>query len=689
MADPKPEQLAERAFNQMKDCDIAKAPRLQRITEMEQAYATAKFQPNINGRSNIPLPYFAYYIDELKARLDEPPIAKFHAKKDSQILVARKVQSAAEIDRSPARGDWNRNDRMEKTMAIFSGIGARDYYADEMSMSDDGKVVYGSHWDPIAFADFYFEVTGSTDMEQNEFVGKGNIFRSREYLEEMADLGTYDKEQVKKLLLRGQGAPYKDMRKAYLDRWAKYNGNYNPQINNFIGGEFYPLAQWEMQWGLKRYFLIFDMVTGEWVRCQPLKEVFKSGLYSITMWQTHEDPHNIMSKSPADDFWPIAEFLRSQANYLIDAATKHLWGQRIIDPNFVPDPSQLYWSRPDQIIEGVAYQGKPLGNGVFEFTTEDKTTTTLPVLSYFEGLLAKVAGVSPDDAKGNEGERVGVMFGNLQKVSARLGVYNKSYNESFYRTMVRYVWGLKQYLDQPMMVKLIGENGVEWDELKGAELEGPEDFDIECIGSNIELEMSEARKTRQAKIITEIMGNPTLMKELNPRVTVEEMLRAGEFKEESIRRMQDVQNYGSEEVISHASIAIEQILRGKSPKKYMAADVSFLKYGYDYIISNDLDHKDFMAIQAYFRSHNPIVVRNMTIKAVSTLTAQGMDLGKIQPPQPQAAPQIAGPGGTPPTIAPMPGGPGMAPGVPATAPAAPAMAPGPAAVAPQPNPMLQ
>lgn len=692
MQDPTQDEIAARAWDQMRNCDMVKSQRLQVITEMQQAYYTQKFQPNINGRSNLPLPYFAYYIDELKARLDEPPIAKFHAKKDSQLLVARKVQSAAEIDRSPARGDWNRQDRMEKTMAIFSGIGVHDYFADEMSMSDDGKVQYASHYETIDFADFYFEPTGGSDLEQHAFVGKGNIFRSKEYLEEMGDLGVYDKKQVEKLFTRGRGEEYKNTRKAYLDRWAKFSGmgtSYN--VNNYIGGEWFPLAQFQVQWGLKRWFIVFDMVTGEWVRCQPLKEVYKSGLYSMTMWQTHEDPNTVMSKSPAEDMWPIAEFLRGQANYLVDANTKHLWGQRIVDLNFVPNPADLYWSKPDQIIEGVAFNGKPLGNGVYEFTSEDKTTATLPLMQYMEGLLAKVSGVTPEDKAGNEAERVGVLFGNLQKVSARLGVLNKSYNECFYRTMVRYIWGLKQYLSQSMMVKLIGEHGVEWDELKGAELQGPDDFDIEIVGSNIELEMSEARKKRQMDAYAMITKDPNLSKQLNPRVTVEDILRNAEIKENNITRVTDVQNYGSERIISHASMAIEQLLRHKKPKKYMGADISFLQYGYDFITSEDLDHGDFMAIQTYFRSHLQIVVRNMTIKAVGQLTAKGISLNQIKAPVPQVAPKLqAGrtPMGNPPVInggAPLGGGaPGMPPAAPPTPPmpaAAPPALPQPAPVA--------
>ncbi len=663
----------------MRACDNAKKARLDRVIEMEQAYYSNRYQPNIKGRSNIPLPFFAKYIDELKARLDEAPLARFHWKKKSQILVAKKVSSAFEIDRAPERMDLNRNDRMEKTLAIFQGIGAHDSYAEEIDQ--DGQLTYMPHYEALDLADLYFEPTGGSNPEDHNLVGKGNAFRSRDYIDAMVNAGAYDRGQCEMLFRTGAGSSYKETRKVYADHWTKTQGlQMNLDINSYIGGEWYPLAYLQFQYGMKRYYAVVEMVSGIVIRLDYLKDVFGSNLYTIGWWQTHEDPHNLLCKSPADDMWPLCELLRSQGNYMIDAFTKYLWGQRAVDPNFFPDPSQLYWNQPDQIIEAVAYQGKPVQTGVYEFKSgAESITAGVPFMKYWEDFLASVAGVTPNTPS-NEEERVGVLFGQLQKASARLGVYNKSYNESFNRFLVRYVWGLKTFLDEPMMVKLIGEEGVEWEELTSSEFGGPQDFDIECIGSNIELEMSEARKKRQQDALTTISKDPNLSKELNTRVTVEEFLRGAEFKDDSIKRITDVQNYGAERIISHASMAIEQLLRGKkTPKPYQGADDAFLQYGYDYLVSNDLDHDKFMAIQEYFRGHIPIVVRNMAIRAAGELVAKGTPMDAIKAPGTPNLPNGAPAGALP---APAPAGNPMVPGLPAQAPATPPMAAGagPAAV---------
>ena len=613
------------AQKQLETCEKFKQARLSKIQEMEEAYY-GKVRPILKGRSNIPIPILAEYVDEIKSRLDENPTLKFSHKRNSQILVAKKVQAAIELDSSPARGDYARKDRMQRTLAIFSGLGIYDYYAE--SYPD-----YKACLDIVDLADFFFEPTGGSDLEDHSFVGKANIFRTIEYLEDMAAEGTYDKKQVERLKTKTGTDDYKKIQTTFLNRYDRYKAlGVDMNNNQFIGQNFVSLAQWEMEIGSERYFLVFDQLTGEPLRFEPLKDVFKSNLYSFTLWQTHEDPHNVLSKSPCDDIYPIAETYRLKLNQLIDNSTKRIWGQRAFDPNFFPDPSQLEWNRPDQLIIAKSYQGKPISQGVYEFKTEDATVGTIDLLRHLDGLLSRISGVSPQDST-QDNQKVGVLFGNLQKVAARLGGYNKSYNECWQKLGLRMVWGLKEHMTEPMMVKTIGERGVEWEELRSNELDHKPDFDISVVGSNVELEMSEAVKKKQSDALMLLAKDPEFKKEMNPKALVEEMLRIGQFEEDRIRRIMDTKNYGNEKIIAHAAMAVEAVLKGKEPKMYQGADIAFMNYILDFVRDNNVEMDKFMKLISYGQAHSEIVIRNMTQEASKMLSAAGVPPTAIQPPQ--------------------------------------------------------
>lgn len=673
------DKAAKMAMQQLDACQNFKQERLAQILEMQEAIY-GKFRPMQRGRSGIPMPFFSKYVNELKARIDDSPVLKFKHTKDSQILLARKVQGKCDIDRSPSEGDWNRVDRQAKFMAITSGVIVYDYFA-------ESTPEYHSNLEAVDVFDFFFEPTGGNDLEKHAFIGKGNIFRSESELRMLADEGIYIKENVETLISNSSGDKYKTIQKQYLNRYERFKAmglDMSAGETSYIGESFYALAQWQMQIGGERYYLVFDMISGIALRFEKLKDVFESNLYSMVLAQTHEDPHTVLCKSPGDDMWPIAEWLRVQSNYFIDHVTKEIWGMKGYDPNFFPDPSQLEWYRPDQLVIMQGYQGKPLEEGFVEFTTPDKTSVNINVMQYFEGMLASLAGVSPQEGSMDD-QKVGVLFGNLQKVSALLGVYNKSYSEAWHKIATRYVWGLKEHMDETTAVKIMGERGAEWEEFAQNELKEKSDFEIEVVGANVELEMSEAKKKKQADYVTSVLANPTAIQEFNVRVLLEEGARSVGYDEGVIRRMMDKDSYGSERIVSHASMAIEQILRKKNIKAwvvnmiqtaggdakkvsqlptkthadnldkiglklYQGADINFLKYLNDYVTETDLDPEQSIAIQMYGQAHLPIVARNMAIKASTQLAQQGMPPNG-QPPTPNAKPvnaQLSPGAGAPP-----------------------------------------
>ena len=626
---PKAKKATKIALQQLESCDKFKRTRLSRINEMEEAYYGKK-RPNLLGRSNIPVPEFAKYIDELRSHLDESPILQMKHKRDSQILVAKKLQSLIELKGSPEEGDWARKDRMQRILAIFSGVGIYDFYTEV----DNGLKYVLDIVDP---ADAYFEPTGGSDFEDHAYVGKGNIFRSVDYLEKRAEQGVYDKQQVEIIKKKMGGDDYKRINKSYLSRFEKYKALGLNMDDTFIGQKYACLAQWQMEFEGDRYYLLFEMATGEPLRFDTIENVFGINKYSMLMWQTHEDPHNVLSKSPADDLYPLAEAFALKYNQFIDNHTKRIWGQKIIDPRFFPDPGQLEWRRPDQIIIGKSVDGLPVSSGLHIIDTPDATGMTVEFLNFTDKLLAQIAGVDPGSLTNDE-ERVGVLYGKLQKEASRLGVYNKSYNECWMKIAQRAIAGAKKYLGEPELVKIIGNNGVEWDELKKEELDHEADFDIAVVGSNVEIEMGEAKKKRQEDTIKSITANPDLMKEVSAKFMVEEMFRISGFNEDQIRRAMDVKNYGNEAVISHAAMSIEMILKGKEPKIYQGANIAFMEYIQNFARENNVPLDKFQAMMNYALQHTDIVARNM----VDDITKLSMQTGQPVPSITATAQPVAG-----------------------------------------------
>lgn len=630
--------------------------RLNDIQEKEENYF-GKVRPRTSGRSNFPVPVLSRYVDEMKSRLDESPTHKIDSSvSPSRKLIGKKASAIITDLKKPSKGNWNKADRNSKHLAMFAGYNAVDFYSEDV----DGQ--FRLCFDPIDHNEFIFEMGGGNDLEKHSGVGKFPIWRTKSELESRAAAGTYNTEQVKKMTDRYSAADFKKRDEFFKSKLNRYKSlGIDIDNNDYMGQKVYPLAQMQVTIdfgeGAERYLITFDYGSGIWVRFEPLKDVFPSGMYSIDLWQTHEDQSNVMCKAPVDDIWPFAEGIRVKVNQLFDNHTQRIYGQRGYDPNYVPDPSQLPWRQSSQLTKLRAYGGKPISNGIYEFKTDDMTGSTLDFVKWMDEFLVSVVGINPNDVS-DEVQKVGVMFGQLQKSSARMGAYNKSYREMWERLLFRALWEMKEHLTEKQTIQLIGTRGVEWHEFVGSELKDPGDFDILIEGANVELEMSEARKKHQEAAFTQVLADPDMKKELNPRKAVEMILKIGETPDEQIKSLMDTSNYGNEEMLARADLACEQIIKKKyaigdlptgekgtpiwsdklEPKLYPGADISFMQYIMDFAIKlGEDEHDDRTALMAYGRAHKQVVVKNMALKGLGELAKKGIQPSQVNMPLPPGA----------------------------------------------------
>lgn len=623
--------------------------RFNMIREWEENYL-GKIRPRTSGRSNFPVPVLGRYIDEIHSRLDETPSLKFDSRVSvSRKLIARKATAIIADLKKPQNGNWDKYDRQSKRNAEFAGYNAMDFFSETV----DGH--FQLRAEPLHHTEFVFEVGGGNNLEKHAGVGRFPLWRTRSQLQSRVASGLYAKDQVEKLVNKYNDSDFKRNLTFFQTRIEHLKAlGIDVDNNSYAGQPVYPLAQIQMTMdfgdGEERYLLTFDYMSGVWVRFKKLSEVYPSGMYSIDLWQTADD-EEVTCKSPCDDIFPFAEGIRVKVNQLFDNHTKKIYGQTVYDPNFFPDPTQLIWRNADQLTKGIAYGGKPIASGFSQIKTDDMTSSTLEFVKYMDEFLTSVVGINPNDVT-KEVQKVGILFGQLQKTAARLGSKNKSYNEMWQRNGRRALYELKAYLKEPQAIQIIGTRGVEWESFVGSELEDPADFDILIEGSNIELEMDEARKKSQGEVMDIIIKDPDLKKELNPRATVEFLLKGkGQFKDDEASRLMDKENYGSEEMMARADLACEQIIKGKTPELYYGADVAFLEYIQRFADKLDeSEHDKKIALIKYGQAHRKFVMRNMAQKGMEQLAKNGIPPSQIKTPLPQGmgpqAPQ-GPPGGAP------------------------------------------
>ncbi len=618
--------------------------RLDKIKEMELSY-NGEVRPTLKGRSNFPFPVLAKYVDELMGRLDDLPAFRIGPfGRNAMLLVAQKIQAAIDILKKPTMGDWARQDRMGRMFSIFAGYCAFDFYTEV-----DERKGFMARARPIDHNDFVFDPFGGNDLENHRYLGEFPILKNENDISDRVALGLYDEKAAKRLLANVDKGSVEKNQTALMGRYARYKAlGIDIENANSADDKIFALAQMQCTFRGTRYMATFDYATKICLRFEKLDEVFKAskGMYSYDLYQTHENPNSVMCKAPVDDIYAVAEGMRVKVNQIFDASTKQLWGMKMYDPNFFPDPSQLEWRRPDQLVVARAYNGKPISQGIHTVDTQFDYAGNVGFVKFLDGFLASVVGISPNEVS-EETKRVGVLFGQLQKTAARLGVQNKSYAEMWMRGLLRFIFGMKDNMDEPMAVKLIGSRGVEWDELTKKELSDPESFEIIVEGSTVEQEMNEAMRQSKQKALEAIKSDPDLKKEINPKWMIEEILKTGNYTPEDVRRATDVKNYGSEESISRADLAIEEILKGKKPRLYLGADLAFMTYIFNYATRLSTDDKytadERVAIMEYGRAHKDIVVKNMAGTIVDQLAQQGIapDAMKLPPGTPPPGPPVA------------------------------------------------
>lgn len=608
-------RLVRIAQEQIKTSMEHKRVRMDEVAKSEDLYF-GKTKKALKGRWNVPLPIMSGYVDELLSKTDDPPKIKYGWQDAADMKRASKVQAKWEQDSTAVTGRWAYKDRLWKKIASFYGVGIGKYFA-----YNDDKGKYCSHFEIVDPLDFECEPMGGQMLPAHTFKGQRNIFRSRTQLINGAKEGSalkYDKKQVLRLFATVGSDEYKKFERIYREKTERMRAlGFDPDRQSYLGVPTYNLTEWYMidpETG-ENWYLFFEPIAGIAVRSCPLKEKFESDADPFVAWHTHPDPFNFWSKAPADDMRPIAEGMNVIFNQALDNREKKNYGQRAYDPAVFPDPSQLEW-RPDglvEVAEGIS-NTQAIGNGIYKFSVEDMPEGgTINLLQFMDSVAGLKTGVNATSIGEQEDKRVGIYYGNLQQVADRLGLYNKSYSEAWGQLGLLYYFGLREHIQtNEMMVRMIGSRGYSWEKLIKDDTDPVQEFNIEIVGGQAQAQLDEILKKTKKESLDSLLMNPTLVSKMNPDVVIEEVLRNGGWEDATVKRLTNLEGYGSEELVSEAHQAIEDILEGKEPKLNRGATALFMQtivdFAYD---TEDLPLAKFRALLEYAQAHRDLAIENM------------------------------------------------------------------------------
>ncbi len=600
------DEIALIAKKQIETSRNFKQPRMVEILDTEDVY-NFKLRPALQGRLNVPFDgvVLAGFVDTLVAQVNRPPVIQFEDEKGSNLKGARKITAAWERDSKKIR--LKMKDRSMKKMAALGGRAIAKYYSEK-----DPK--YCPYLSIVDYLDFHCEPNGGGHLDDHYFKWQENIFRSKEDLVYSGETKWYDREQVSKLIASYDSPDFKKNVDTFNNKNSRYMSlGLDMEANNYIGGTLYNLVEGDTYYKGKKYHAILDRNTFIWLRCVPLKEDFGSDLTPfISFASPQEDSFNFWNRGPADQIKPIAEAVRLNLNEVLNNNRKRNWDMKAVDVNMFPDIRKLDW-RQDGVIGANVPMNSSIQQGIYRFETPE-LSGALNLNSYLNNMAGEKLGItSATQGDANE-SKVGIYQGNQLQISKRMKLISDSYEEMYEDLGKRYDWGLWDNADEEDMVRIISNDGVGWDKIT------KEDKDPEYVVIVNTSEMDKVTNDQIMRVQLESListeNNPTLFGLVNPKAHLEEKYRLIGFNDDKIKKLLNKAVDTTDELISEARKAIEQILEGKKVKNNQSATTGYLQYINDWLLNNsdDVSEEKKKAIEAYFEAHVPIAQRNAEAK---------------------------------------------------------------------------
>lgn len=642
------DQIAKTAKVQLRTSRQYKMNRMTEIGESEDLYFGV-VKKQIRNPFNESFPFMSGFVDGLMAKLDDVPEVEFTPQDEADYNSARKYQALfnQQVNSTLPNAKWALKDRWTRKMALFSGVGIYCLYGE----SNEGN--FKLHFDAIDYYDFHCEPGGGGDLEQHLFCGVEGLFLTREELLDGVAEQYYDEDQVMKLLTFGTQADYKENQDVDAKRLNRHRAlGLDPQSNNYVGQDIYKFCQWYLKYKGIRWYCLYEINTGTWIRVKPLRELFPiveeigESLYPYVVWHTQEEARVFWSKAPCDDARPIGITMNRLLNQELYNREKKNTGQRAYDPEMFADVEALADWRPDGLVPFDSKGGtRQAESGIYNFQVGD-LGATLDLVQYLDGFSSqKMGNTTQQQASKPADQKVGIFYGEMRQIEERVSLYNKSFKEAWAQLGYRFIQAVDDHITKPMAIQMMGSDGLEWGEFTPEDKKRNRDFSIKIKGGNDELQESLAKGMRKKESLT-------LVQTPNPRWKDTEILKNGGYTDEEIKDAYSTISPASKELMAEASKAIDLISQGRPVKINESANLAFAQKLMDEAM--EIDDKQIQdKIYEYIVKHGKIIARNEARTVAGMIQEKNINTFNNTPTAPQM-PMNTAPAPQNPVIAPNP-----------------------------------
>ena len=597
------------------------------------------------ARANVDLGQMSAFVHTILAKIDSPLAFKFTKRKMSQLKRVKQLNALRGADAD--KNDWEIKDIVGKKQALIYGRSIYAYFADSM----DG---YESHLEPVDVYDFLIDPSGGgIDIEKAQHIGDYGVVKSRAQLKEGMKAGVYLKTETQQLL-DGQG----NANEVNQEQMNKENRTRDQNIwtikKEMESADKFKFWRWGTTFEGERYFLLLSEKGGTAIEVTPLEEKFESGLWWYWSWAAFPDLTEFWTPSFCDYVREIFMAQATSINQMIDNSEQINKPQRVVNVGAIEDLAQLKYRR-----DGLIFVKKDFDvNRAYQTVQVPSIQTPLQVFDKLDAIQEKASGVtagSMGDATNNSNTKLGIYKGNQENSADRFGFLNRSYSFGYKRFAKLYEWGVREHLIKKIAVDILGPEGVNIEMISRRDIfRRDEGFNIMVEASNAEVQLSNEEKAAKMAFLqaqNAIPIQPGQKPVQNSKKAYEIMAGIAGFDQDTIRELQDTDDFGDASIMSEAERDIERILDGEKFAPNQAANTAYKQRFVDYMQDNEenISEEQFKALANYVLTLDGVINRNMTRAANDMLFRQQM-LALNEPPVPAAPTQ-------PPTT------PGMGPAV--------------------------
>lgn len=629
----------------------------------EQMYYGVKVA-SPDSRANVELGRMQEFVHTLLSKIRRPLVFKYTKRKNAQLKRVNLLNAVKDADRK--NDNWDIKDLVGKKQMGIYGRMIYSYYSDNEA--------YKAHLDNVDVYDFLIDPSaGGIDIEKAKYLGDYGVVYMRDELEDGVEAGTFLKEETENIL-QGVGNNT-EVSQEETNKNVRMYGQNTIGKKELQSDDKFKFWRWGTTYKGYRFYMLMQERSGKAIRIDALTEMFTpTDLYPKAPWwywtaAAFPDLTEFWTPSYCDYVREIFMAQNVNINQMLDNAEAINKPQRKVNVNMIENLSELKY-RKDGLIK---VKGDFKVSDAYEIVTVASIDTPLKVFDALEKIHEKASGVSADAKGASDPEgKVAIYEGNKAEVSDRFGLLDISYSFGYDRFARLHELGIRDNLTKKQAVDIIGPDGIEQVKVSNRDLfKKGDQLNVTVESSSDDMMETAAEKELKFTFIQKYVdadnvaknANPNAQPTINHKKAFEIQAKIVGLKEDHIKELLDVNDYGGEDVMSEADRDIESLLNGEEIKPNQVANSAYMQRFVDYLTDHweDIDFPTRKAFLAYMDSLGPVMgintarsIQQHFIQTLNTLPPgasmpASLDLktitggGGAAAPQPNNTPAASGP----------------------------------------------